>query len=198
VDRVPVRPLFGAQVGVRVEGHMVCEVDHLRIVERGPKLQPEAPAANVFGPAGLVAPPTREDEPAPPPTKVVAVFEVLDSSNRLSKQERSDLTEYLMARLTAKGGYAVVPTDTLKQSLTDTKKESYKDCYDTSCQIALGKAVAAELVLTTKLLRVAGECAITATLFDVKKEATIKAATLDTRCEMKGLLDALKELVKQL
>ncbi|HOX42338.1 MAG TPA: hypothetical protein PK668_02010 [Myxococcota bacterium] len=207
VDRVPARPLFGARIGLRLEGRMACEVDHLRVVALGPRLQPEAPVANVFGPAGLVAPPPREEpaperpapiEPAAPAPRVVAVFEVLDSSNRLSKQERSDLTEYLMARLTAQGGYAVVPTDTLKQSLTDTKKESYKDCYDTSCQIALGKAVAAELVLTTKLLRVAGECAITATLFDVKKEATIKAATLDTACEMKGLLNALKELVKQL
>jgi len=200
VDRVQARPPFGGGLGVRVEGGLACELDHLRVVESAGELPPEAPMVNVLGPASLQdgAPRPRVEEPAAAAARVVAVFEVLDSSNRLSKQERSDLTEYLMARLTARGGYAVVPTDTLKQSLTETKKDSYKDCYDTACQITLGKAVAAELVLTTKLLRVAGECAITATLFDVKKETTVKAATLDTRCEMKGLLDALKELVKQL
>jgi hypothetical protein len=216
VDRVPVRPLFGDGFGVRVEGRMICEVDHLRIVAGGTQLRAEEPAAGIYA-AKPLEPPPRVEEPVrleepvrPPPEepkppvalagaqRVVAVFEVVDSSKRLSKQDLLDLTEYLMALLTAKGGYSVVPSDTLKQSLTETKKESYKDCYDTTCQIALGKAVAAELVLTTKLLRVANECAITATLFDVRKEATVKAATLDTTCEMKGLLAALREIVKQL
>ena len=150
------------------------------------------------------APPPTVVPKAPPPAArparqlIVAVFELEDASGQLQKDVRVQLTEYLSALLAQKGTYAVVPFAQIRDRLKASKADSYKDCYDENCQIEIGKAVAAEGVIATKLLKVGNVCAVTSTLFDLKKEATADAATADTDCATSALLGAMRTIAQRL
>ena len=140
---------------------------------------------------------------SPPPLApgrqyVVAVFELEDGSGQLKKDVRGQLTEYLSALLAQKGSYSVVPMNQIRERLRQSKAESYKDCYDESCQIEIGKAVAAEGVITTKLLKIGSVCALTSTLFDLRREATARAAAADTDCATSALLGAMRTIAQRL
>lgn len=100
--------------------------------------------------------------------------------------------------LTESGKYSVVPRDQLRQRLLDEKKGSYRPCMDESCQIELGKALAANLTLSTTLIKVGGKCAVAANLFDLKTETAQKGASVETGCEPKALLSAMKKIAAQL
>jgi hypothetical protein len=132
------------------------------------------------------------------PGTVVAVFDIIDSGGRFPSTTLDQLSDYLTAQLTAVGQIKVVPRDQLRRQLVERKRESYKACYSSSCQIELGRAVAAEKTLTTKLLRVGTRCAVTAVLYDLKTETTDHAATLDTTCAEDALLDAMKRIAQGL
>ena len=108
------------------------------------------------------------------------------------------LTEFLAAKLTEVAGYRVVPRKTLRERLADTKKEGLSRCYDEACQIELGKAVAAQKSLATKLLQVGGSCAISATLYDLKTETTEKATSVRTDCSVDRLMDGLEQIAQRL
>ncbi|HSA24008.1 MAG TPA: hypothetical protein P5076_21290, partial [Myxococcota bacterium] len=104
-------------------------------------------------PRAEVAPPPRRVAGGPAP--VVAVFDIQDASRMLPRAEdRDQLTEYLAAQLTELAGFRVVPRDQLRARLQQQKTVGYQQCYDQSCQIELGKAMAAEKSLSTKLLKV--------------------------------------------
>jgi hypothetical protein len=150
-----------------------------------------------------VAKPTR---PAPvriSPAKssehvIVAVFDVIDGSHKTRKETLAQLTEYLAARLTQVTRYRVVPRDQLRSRLVQEKKGSFRKCYDESCQIELGKAVAAQKSLATKILRVGKRCAITSTMFDLKTETAEKSALAKTDCSVDGLMDTMDRIARQL
>ena len=60
--------------------------------------------------------------------------------------------------------------------MKEQKKETYKSCYDQSCQIEMGRELAAEKTLATWVLKVGETCQVTATLYDLKKGTTELAA----------------------
>jgi hypothetical protein len=134
------------------------------------------------------------------PTVVVAVFDVQDASkkNRVDQDTLDQLTEYLAAQLTEQVGFRVVPRNQLRERLAEQRNESYKKCYDESCQIELGKAVAAQKSLATKLLRVGNKCAITAILYDLKTETTEKATSADTDCNEDSLMEGVRTIARKL
>jgi curli biogenesis system outer membrane secretion channel CsgG len=102
--------------------------------------------------------PRKDDKP------FVAVFDIQDASGKQNPEILNQLTEYLATRLTESGGFRIVPRDQLRSRLSDAKADSHRECFDQSCQIELGKAIAAQKSLATKLLQVANTCAITTTL----------------------------------
>jgi hypothetical protein len=129
---------------------------------------------------------------------IVAVFDVEDPSHALSAATLGQLTEYLSAKVTQISGFQVVPRDQLRARLAQEKRQSYKACYDQRCQIELGKAVAAQRSLATKLLRVGKQCALTSLLYDLKTETTERAATVNTACAEEALLGGVEQLARQL
>jgi hypothetical protein len=151
-------------------------------------------------------PPTKLPPPKPPtktkaaikPGTVIAVFDVADPSGILKAPTLEALSEYLAAQLTATAGAKVVPRAQLRKRLVKERKNSYKRCFDESCQIEMGKAVAAQKSLATKILRVGKLCAIAASLFDLRSETTEGAATVDTSCKEDALLAGIKALVRKL
>jgi hypothetical protein len=129
---------------------------------------------------------------------IVAVFDVEDQARSLSAATLGQLTEYLSAKVTQIAGFQVVPRDQLRARLAEEKRRSYKVCYDQRCQIELGRAVAAQKSLATKLLRVGKQCALTSLLYDLKTETTERAATVNTACAEEALLGGVEQLARQL
>ncbi len=129
---------------------------------------------------------------------VVAVFEIEDASSGSNRKVLGQLTEYLAAQLTASGYYRAIPPSSLRTQIVAAQAASYRQCYDQACQIELGKALAAEKTVATKLLRIGKVCALTATLFDLRTEAADAAASTRTDCKEASLMDAVDRIVHQL
>jgi hypothetical protein len=128
------------------------------------------------------------------PRSVIAVFDLQDASGQLQPAVLDQLTEYLGAQLVELGGLRVVPRSEVKARLSAEKAESYGACYDEACQIQLGKALAAEKSLATKLLRIGSTCALSATLYDLKSETTELASTVEGECTEDALMKTVKAL----
>ena len=85
---------------------------------------------------------------------IVAVFDIQDHTGGMDEKTLDQLTEYLAAQVTQRAGFKVVPRDQLRSRLAAEKVKSYRKCVDQRCQIELGKAMAAQKSLATKLLKV--------------------------------------------
>jgi hypothetical protein len=201
VDRLKALPLPGRGFGFHLVGRQRMEVSKLHVTESLPAATVTAMKAN---PKPDVAAPALPEvaKPAEPAKKarttIVAVFPIEDVSGKLGKTLPTQLADYLGTLLTKKGTYAYIPQEQLKRQLTTTKAQSYSACYDSACQIELGKAASAEAIVNTKIIRVGGTCAITSTLFDLKTESAIKAADAEGKCSEKDLLGAFKSIAEQL
>jgi hypothetical protein len=129
---------------------------------------------------------------------IVALFDPQDKGSDLSPQTLENLADFLAARL-AQGGYQVVPRDQIRERLRAAQKESYKECYDQSCQIELGRELAAQKTLATKILRIGDKCQVTAELYDLRRATTELAATAEAVCQQEAsLLEAVKSIAEQL
>jgi hypothetical protein len=129
---------------------------------------------------------------------VLAIFDVEDASKQFDAAVTDQLTEYIAARVSGLAGYRVIPRDQVRARLQEQKAEGYKACYEESCQIEIGKALAAEKSLTTKLLRVGDACLMTSTLFDLKTETTERAASAKTPCGATALVGGVDQIMEQL
>lgn len=174
-------------------------------------------ACNASTPTPTPTPPP-DPTPAPPPPEpvlaptgppiqapkslgngaVLAVFDVEDPSRKFSKTTTVQLTDYLSARIAQVHRFRVVPREQIRSRLAEAKADSYRACVDQACQIELGKALAAEKSLATKLLRIGDSCALTATLFDLRTETTERAASVRTKCSDEDLIEALEKLIDDL
>ena len=134
------------------------------------------------------------------PKPVVAVFDIQDTRKKrgLSVQEKADLTAYLITLLTNTSRYASVPKADLKAALSAQKAQSYDACYDESCQIEIGKEVAAEKSLSTRISKFGQKCIVAMTMYDLRKSATENAVQDRVRCDPDSLIAAFEKLVPQL
>lgn len=133
--------------------------------------------------------PTAAAEPQRP---IVAVFDLADSKHKLDATTAGELAEYLATQLTATGRYRTVPRSQLRKRLSGEKRKGYKACFDEACQIELGKAMAAQKSLATKIIRVGKICTLTSVLYDLKTETSERAATTEGACSTEGLLASLR------
>jgi hypothetical protein len=98
----------------------------------------------------------------------------------------------------AEGGYQVIPRDQVRERLVAEKKETYRDCFDKSCQIEMGRELAAQKVLSAKILKVAGRCQLAASLYDLRKAATENAATAECPCDEESMGRAVQSVSARL
>jgi len=124
---------------------------------------------------------------------IVAVFELEDKGSGLAPEVLGNLSDYLGVLLT-KGGYRVMPRTEIRDRLKEQKKETYRSCYDQSCQIELGRELAAEKTLATWVLKIGKTCQVTATLYDLKKGTTELAAAHEAPCDEENLVAASKKV----
>jgi hypothetical protein len=132
---------------------------------------------------------------------VIAVFQLEDTRaprQRLSAREIDDLTGYLSAQLAQGGAYKIVPPEQIKSALREKKVDSYRACFDEKCQIEIGKELAAEKTLATRISQVGTQCLIVATVFDLRESASERAATFKGACAREALTSALERVAGEL
>ena len=132
------------------------------------------------------------------PVPVVAVFDIENRGSPLTKEQLITLTDYLGTKLGERGMYRIIPRRDIHARLTQVKKESYKECYDQSCQIEIGRELAAEFTISSSIGRVGKLCLITASLYDLRKAATSKTATARGPCTEEDLVNAIEEVADKL
>jgi hypothetical protein len=135
---------------------------------------------------------------ASPPAGVLAVFELQASLGLLPEGVAANLTEYLAAKLAATGRFKVVPGETVRQAIRDRQRESYKKAYGQEFQIELGRAVAANQLLSTQLLATGKACILSASFYDIKSESTQAAVSVECGCTTEELPAGLDKLVRKL
>jgi Skp family chaperone for outer membrane proteins len=129
---------------------------------------------------------------------VVAVFEIEAAGATVKPAVRANLTRYLATKLAESGVYDVVPPDKVKEALTARKKESYKQCFDQSCQIEIGRELAASKSLATQLMKVGSKCVVTSNLYDLRKSTTERAASGKGACDEDEIMTTIEEVVRKL
>ncbi len=128
---------------------------------------------------------------------IVAVFQIEDKSGTLTSRALDQLNDYL-GSLLANKGYQVVPRSQLRKRLLETKKGTYKECYDESCQIEVGKELAAQKSLASQILKLGSRCKVTLSLFDLRKAASEGAGTASGGCSEDAVVESLEKAVVNL
>jgi hypothetical protein len=125
---------------------------------------------------------------------IVAVFDLEVKGIELDGGTVDRLTDYLGSLLASKG-YQVVPRSQIKERLVAAKTDSYKDCYDQSCQIDIGKELAAQKSLASQVLKIGSNCKVAVNLFDLKRAASEGAGTASGACDEDGVVTSLERAV---
>jgi hypothetical protein len=133
-----------------------------------------------------------------PPQKIIAIFLMESRGSPLKGDEISSLTDYMAAKLGEKGEFQIIPRDEIKKHLVAAKKDSYKDCYDSSCQIQIGKELAAEFSISSAVSKVGSQCLIYASVWDLAKSTQIKSATERSQCDPEVLINAIEKIAEKL
>jgi hypothetical protein len=111
---------------------------------------------------------------------IVAVFEIADSTGR-PKALITALTAYLRVKLAESRNIKVVDKGeqeaSLKRLITRERKNSYRTCVDSSCQIPLGRELAADKILRGKLTRIGHSYIVAVEMIDLASGASSNAAS---------------------
>lgn len=125
--------------------------------------------------------------------RIVAVFDIENRGVKTSPQTLERLTDYVATLLASSDRMRVVPRGELRRALMAEKAESYRECYDESCQIEIGKEVAATESLSTEISRLGNTCVVSMQLFDLRTAASVDAASARGGCSE----DAIVALVER-
>lgn len=132
---------------------------------------------------------------------VVAVFEIEDTTKR-DKRVMNALTDYFRVKLAESGAFKVVDKGeqeaSLKRLIKEEKKNSYKTCVDESCQIPLGKELAADKILRGKLNRFGKAFVLSAELIDLATGASAGAASDKSDGTEEGLMGSVERIAAQM
>jgi len=132
------------------------------------------------------------------PSPVVAVFEIENRGSPLTGDELIALTEYLGTKLGERGRFQIIPRQEIKKRLVQQKQDSFKQCYDQSCQIEVGRELAAQFTVSTSISKVGRTCIVTSALFDLRKAATTTTASAKGPCTADDLLVAMDKIAAKL
>ncbi len=132
-----------------------------------------------------------------PPAPIVAMFDIENQGAPLDNDSMARLSNMMFGLLVA-GGFKLTPQDQVRQRVIELKRDSYKDCFDQSCQIELGKAVAAAKSMSTRVTRVGESCQVATAVYDLRTEATDSGASAEGPCTEAGVSLAIRRVVAQL
>lgn len=130
---------------------------------------------------------------------IVAVFEIEDQTRALSAAAVQLLTSYLSTKLAEGGVFRLVPSADLKERLTKVKVDALKKgCYEEKCQIELGRELAAQKTLSTRIVQLDRQCVVMSTLFDLKTAASERSSAEKSGCKQDELVGAIDRVAAAL
>ncbi|MBR6245251.1 hypothetical protein IKR20_06720 [bacterium] len=133
----------------------------------------------------------------------LAVMEFEDLSGRIPEDVLAGATEYIRVVFASTNRYIIISKDRQKETIRDMRKNfntdpRYKSCTDKNCQIQLGQALSADMIVKTTVSYFGGSYTISSELIDLEKEATFLAAKEDcdgTEEELKLAIDRIVEKI---
>ncbi len=129
----------------------------------------------------------------------LAIMEIQDKTGTFNKETLDAAAEYLRTGFIASGKYVVISKERQNEAkIKALKKESYKKCYDKTCQIPLGQALSADTLLNSSITKFGGTFTFSVELIDLAKEATVKGANAEFDGSEKGLKEAMDKIIKKL
>lgn len=135
----------------------------------------------------------------PPPRRVVVlVLDVEDRAGLLPEADRADLSVFLGRAVVEHRGYRATPRGLLVAHVRAQKAESWAPCVDDACRLELGKALAAERVLHTRLLRDGVRCALGVSLYQLEREVAVWGRLEVADCTLSALYGAVERAVAEL
>jgi hypothetical protein len=136
---------------------------------------------------------------AEPP--VIAVFDIEDTSHpkaRFDGQLLAKLDSYLEGRLAEGYAFRVVPKERLRRELAAAERLSYEACSEERCRVEIGKAVAAEKILSTLVIRIGRHCILRSVLLDLPNGVRERVANVKGACGDDELLGSIETLAGEL
>jgi len=125
---------------------------------------------------------------------IIAVFDIESSDTSLDEATMTRLNNYMYGRL-ASAGFKLTPQDQVRERVVELKRESHKECYDQSCQIELGKTVAAQKSLSSRLIQIADLCLLQSVIYDLRTETSDKGADARGPCTAAGIMASIDQVV---
>ena len=135
--------------------------------------------------------------PASHNAAVAVVPVALGAESGLGAEDVEKFTEFLDASVGARG-FKMVARSEVRLEADRLRQESYKDCYDESCQIEVGKAVAAQKVVIARWYRIASSCTLSLKLLDLRTLLATTVLEEDYPCTEAGLQKAIRAGVRVL
>jgi len=128
------------------------------------------------------------------PAEIIAVFDIDKLDTPIDDATITRLNNYMYGRL-AFAGFKLTPQSQVRDRVVQLKAESHLDCYDQSCQIELGKAVAAHKSLSSRLVKIGDSCSLQSQIYDLRTETTERGAEAKGPCTEKGIAASIDRVV---
>ena len=130
----------------------------------------------------------------------LAVMEFEDLSGSIEPEILAGASEYLRVGFASTNRYVLITKERQKEQISGLRKKyntdpTYKSCTDKNCQIQLGQALSADMIVKTTVSLFADLYTISSELIDLEKEATIIAAKEDYDGSPKSLREAIDNIV---
>ncbi|MBI4815866.1 MAG: hypothetical protein HY791_06400 [Deltaproteobacteria bacterium] len=132
--------------------------------------------------------------------RILAVMEVSDAGG-IETSLRKSITDQLRVTLAARGFRTVdrgAQEKALAEQIRELKKESYESCYDASCQIELGQALAATHIVRSQITRFGSACVLMAEMIDLRAEVTVGAASATGDCAPERFIELSERVGKEI
>jgi len=129
---------------------------------------------------------------------ILAVFDIGVRGAVLAPELVKRLSDYLSMRLASVQRFKIVPRDQLRKRLAKEKRKSYRQCIEQSCQIEIGKELAAQKTLSTVILRLGGMCKVSSVVYDLRSASSEGGASASGACSENGIVATLEKVVKKL
>jgi len=134
--------------------------------------------------------------------KIVAVMEIVDDAGSMSVKDLSNATNILRGRLAATNCFVVIDKtrqeERLSRIMMEGKLSSRDACIDESCQIPLGRALAADSILRATVACLGEHCELSVELVDLEKEAAVTGAVADFNNGIEGLPGAIRNVTSEM
>ena len=130
----------------------------------------------------------------------LAVMDLEDLSGKLSEETLAGASEYIRVAFASTNRYIIISKERQKDTVSDMRKKfntdpRYKSCTDKNCQIQLGQALSADLIVKTSISFFADSYTLSSELIDLEKEATIFAAREEYDGSQKAMKTAMDNII---